>query len=284
MNLDLRDKIIIVTGGARGIGAAIVEGLAAEGAIPVIVDRIEEESWQLVNRLKASGAKASAFIGELGQEDVCQAAVVHAAGTFGRVDGLVNNAGKNDGVGLEFGSPQRFVQSLETNLLHYYNMVHFALPYLKHTQGSIVNISSKCAVTGQGNTSGYSAAKGAQLALTREWAVELLKYNIRVNAILPAEVMTPLYQEWISTFERPEETLQSINNRIPLGRRMTHSQEIANMAIFLLSAGASHITGQHMFVDGGYVHLDRALDDISQGMNGNHHPKSQLSNVNSGES
>ena len=101
--------------------------------------------------------------------------------------------------------------------------------------------------------------KGAVLGLTREWAVELLPYGIRVNAILPAEVMTPLYRQWLDTFPDPEQKLESIRNKIPLGKRMTLPAEIASMAIFLLSGRAEHITGQHLYVDGGYVHLDRAL-------------------------
>ena len=122
-----------------------------------------------------------------------------------------------------------------------------------------MNISSKTAVTGQGGTSGYTASKGAQLALTREWAVELLPYGIRVNAIVPAEVMTPQYGKWITTFPNPEEKLRNITSKIPLGKRMTEAAEIASTAVFLLSDKSAHTTGQHLYVDGGYVHLDRAL-------------------------
>ena len=144
-------------------------------------------------------------------------------------------------------------------MLHYYNMAHFALPYLKQVAGPIVNIASKTALTGQGGTSGYASSKGAILALTREWAVELLPYGIRVNAIVPSEVMTPLYRQWLSTFPNPEEKLAGIVAKIPLGKRMTRPEDIAAAVLFLLSPQAGHITAQHVFVDGGYVHLDRAL-------------------------
>jgi L-fucose dehydrogenase len=160
---------------------------------------------------------------------------------------------------LEKGSPEAFLQSVEKNVGHYYFLAHYALDALKKSKGTILNISSKTAVTGQGNTSGYVAAKGAQLALTREWAVELLPYQIRVNAIVPAEVYTPMYATWIQSFPNPEEKLDEISRRVPLQNRMTTAEEIANMALFLLSQKASHITGQHIFVDGGYTHLDRAL-------------------------
>jgi L-fucose dehydrogenase len=138
-------------------------------------------------------------------------------------------------------------------------MAHYALPHLKRARGSIVNIGSKTAVTGQGSTSGYASSKGAIMALTREWAVELLPYGIRVNTVIPAEVMTPLYRSWLDTFPNPEQKLELILSKIPLEKRMTTAEEIASMTVFLLSEKSSHTTGQHLFVDGGYVHLDRAL-------------------------
>lgn len=256
MNLHLQDKVILISGGAKGIGGAISKGLIEEGAIPVIIDPSEKEGKDLV---ELAVGKALHLPWRLFSAEDCEKAVQDAVRAFGRIDGVVNNAGANDGVGLENGSPEAFAQSIANNLHHYYSLVHFALPELKKSQGAIVNISSKTAVTGQGGTSGYVAAKGAQLALTREWAVELLPYHIRVNAILPAEVYTPMYESWIQTFPNPEEKLAEINHRIPLGKRMTTPEEIAAMAIFLLSNRASHITGQHLYVDGGYTHLDRAL-------------------------
>jgi L-fucose dehydrogenase len=171
----------------------------------------------------------------------------------------VNNAGVNDGVGLESGTYERFMASLHKNVVHYYLMAHYALPELKKSKGAIVNITSKTADTGQGNTSAYAAANGGRNALTREWAVELLKYGIRVNAIVVAECWTPLYENWIKTLANPEEKLKEIEAKIPLGSRMTTAEEIANMAAFLLSERSSHTTGQLIYVDGGYVHLDRAL-------------------------
>ena len=259
MDLGLKKKVILVTGGAKGIGAAIVRACGAEGAIPVIVDRDAEAAAQLQAALRTNSIESEPIVVELSSSDACAKAVEQTIQKFGRLDALVNNAGVNDGVGLENGTPQKFVASLERNLVHYYVMAHHALPALKATRGAIVNIASKTAVTGQGGTSGYVAAKGAILGLTREWAAELLPYGIRVNAVVPAEVMTPLYRQWLASFPDPQEKLKQVVSKIPLGKRMTTAEEIAAMVAFLISDQASHITGQHMFVDGGYVHLDRAL-------------------------
>ena len=256
MDLQLQDKVILVSGGAKGIGGAISRGLIEEGAIPVIIDPSDTEGRQLVD---LANGKALHLKKRLFSPRDAEGVVQETLSKYGRIDGLVNNAGTNDGVGLEKGSPEAFLQSVEKNVGHYYFLAHYALDALKKSKGTILNISSKTAVTGQGNTSGYVAAKGAQLALTREWAVELLPYHIRVNAIVPAEVYTPMYATWIQSFPNPEEKLEEISRRVPLQNRMTTAEEIANMALFLLSQKASHITGQHIFVDGGYTHLDRAL-------------------------
>ena len=259
MDLQLKDKVVVVSGGASGIGAAIVRGAAREGAVAVIVDKSGDTARDLECDLRKSGAQAHTIAADLTSVEACRRVIEETLDRCGRIDALVNNAGLNDRVGLENGSPEAYVKSIERNLLHYYNLAHYALPALKQTRGAIVNIASKTAVTGQGGTSGYASAKGAILALTREWAVELLPYEVRVNAVLPAEVMTPMYKTWVSTFPEPERKLEEIVSRIPLGKRMTTPDEIAAMALFLISCQAGHMTGQHLYVDGGYVHLDRAL-------------------------
>jgi L-fucose dehydrogenase len=259
MDLSLTDKVVLVTGGARGIGAAIVRALAGEGAVPVVVDRDEPAARAIEREIGASRARVEVIVADLTDVGACRRAVADALARAGRIDALVNNAGVNDRAGLEAGSPAAFVESLGRNLVHAYAMTHYALPSLKQSRGAIVNIASKVAMTGQGGTSGYAAAKGGLLALTREWAVELLPAGIRVNAVVPAEVMTPLYQEWLSGFADPRQALADITVRIPLGHRMTTADEIASAVVFLLSSRSAHTTGQHIVVDGGYVHLDRAV-------------------------
>lgn len=258
MDMGLKGKVVIVTGGASGIGAAISISLAAEGAIPVILTRSTPDP-KFMLELKANSPQAVAIVTELTDDAQCRSAVDQAVSSLGRIDGLVNNAGANDSIGLEAG-PDAFRASIERNLTHYYTMAHLCMSHLIATSGAIVNISSKTAVTGQGNTSAYAAAKGAQLALTREWAAALAKGGVRVNAVIPAECMTPLYQRWIHTFSDPEAQLSEIIERIPLGHRMTSPAELADQVVFLLSPRAGHTTGQWVFVDGGYTHLDRALE------------------------
>ena len=259
MDLQLKDKIIIVSGGAKGIGEGIVRLLAGEKAIPVIVGRNESDNIRTLQAIEIAGDKAFQVVAELSRPDECEKAVKKVIEKFNRIDGLVNNAGINDGVGLENGNYEKFMASLHKNLVHYYLLAHYALPELKKSKGAIVNITSKTAETGQGNTSAYAAANGGRNALTREWAVELLKYGIRVNAVVVAESFTPLYEKWINTLPNPEEKLKEIESKIPLGQRMTTTEEIANTVAFLLSSRSSHTTGQLIHVDGGYVHLDRAL-------------------------
>ena len=259
MNLNLHNKVILVSGGSKGIGRAISECLAQEGAIPFVVSRNLASLNEMQQSFNKKKWQLGTFQAELTQPEACTTAVEEVIKRFGRLEGLVNNAGVNDTVGLEKGNYKAFVASLHRNVIHYYLLAQQALPFLKKTKGAIVNIGSKVATTGQGNTSGYAAANGGRNALTREWALELLPYSIRVNAVIVAESFTPLYEKWINTLTNPEETLKQITEKIPLENRMTDPIEIANMVVFLLSNQSSHTTGQLLYVDGGYTHLDRAL-------------------------
>lgn len=255
MDLQLEGKRALVTGGAKGIGEAICRSLAKEGVHVCILDRDEAAAKQLVADLDTGATFQKVDLTDL--EAVKSAAKATMDWADGKLDILVNNAGVNDGAGLEDG-PEAFAASLQKNLLHAYAIVHHCIPALKRAKGSILNITSKVATTGQGNTSGYAASKGAINGLTREWALELAPHNVRVNAIAPAEVLTPLYKNWLATLDDPEETLKNIQAQIPLGRRMTEAQEIADLAVFTLSPRSAHTTGQILYPDGGYTHLDRA--------------------------
>lgn len=257
MDLGLKDKVVIVTGGGAGIGAAISQTLAEEGAVPVIFAR-RAPSDDFLAELKALSPKSGWLQADLSRDEDCRRAVTQAQNRWGQIYGLVNNAGTNDSLGLDT-PPEAFRASLDQNLLHYYTLAHLLQADLKESCGAIVNIASKTAVTGQGSTSAYVAAKAAQLGLTREWAAALAPWGVRVNAVIPAEVLTPMYEAWLQSFPDPAAQKAQITARIPLGQRMTEAREIAATTVFALSPRAAHTTGQWLFVDGGYTHLDRAI-------------------------
>lgn len=261
MDLNLTDKVIVITGGSKGIGKGIVDSVRREGAIPVILNRSPMDA-ELRADLDGGPGTYSFHQIDLAEADAIAPTIREVAGKYGRIDAVVNNAGANDNLGIEETSWREFEQSLHSNLTHYHEVVHTALPWLKKAEGSVLNIGSKTALTGQGHTSAYAAAKGAILGLTREWAAALAPDNIRVNAIVVAEAWTPLYAKWITSFgdeEEQQKRLSEITDKIPLGKRMTTVEEIGDAAAFLLSDRSSHTTGQWIHIDGGYVHLDRAL-------------------------
>jgi L-fucose dehydrogenase len=256
MDLNLKDKVVLVTGGARGIGGGIVQSFSAEGAIPVIISLEAESDSHVDQLLEEINAEHLYIQTNLCEETQIKSAIQKTIEKYGRIDVLVNNAGVNDGVSLDGGS-EAFMASLHKNVLHYYLMAHYCKDHLIKSKGNIINISSKVASAGQGNTSGYAASKGAVNALTREWAIDFAKSGVRVNAVIPAETRTPQYDEWLKTLDNPEEALAMISNSVPLESRLTTIEEMATMVVFLASSKSSHTTGQLVYVDGGYTHLDR---------------------------
>ena len=232
MDLHLKNKVVVVTGaaGIKGsIGETIVQCLANEGAIPVIVCR-NDRGYGYEKELKERGIDALFVKTDLTEPIQIENAVKSIVEKYGRIDALINNVGVNDGVGLD-ATMEDFMNSLKLNLVSFFAMTKYCLPYIKKAKGTILNIGSKVSLTGQGRTSGYAASKGGVLGLTREWAVDLIK----------------------------EEKLKSIVKKIPLENRMTAPQEIADACLFTISDRSSHTTGQFIIIDGGYVHLDRSL-------------------------
>ena len=257
MELGLQEKVIIVTGGGSGIGASVVDKLSLIGATPVIIDKSEPNDM-FYETIKKRCPRAIWKTLDLCDDKDCEYAVKDILAKLSRIDGLVNNAGINDAIGISAG-PYEFRKSLDRNLVHYYTMTNLCIMELIKTKGAIVNVSSKVVLTGQSGTSAYAAAKGGILALTREWAAEHSGSGLRVNAVIPGEVMTPMYEKWLEGFKTPDEKLKQITSRIPLEKRMTKVEELAMPIVFLLSQWAGHITGQFLVVDGGYSHLDRGL-------------------------
>ncbi|MBC8219714.1 MAG: SDR family oxidoreductase [Proteobacteria bacterium] len=255
MDLGLRNKIVLVTGGAKGIGAATVEAFSAEDCRVVLVDRDTETGTSLEKYL---GSRVSYIEADLTNLEACKKAIEQTVSLFGGLDVLVNNAGFNDGLGLET-PPEDFMISVQNNLLHVYAMTHYALPQLRKGPGCLVNLGSKVSETGQGHTSAYAAAKGAISALTREWAVALAPDKIRVNCVIPAECLTDQYEQFFQSQAKPEAAKKAIADIVPFEKRLTTPEEIAQTIVFLASDRSSHTTGQLVFVDGGYTHFDRAV-------------------------
>lgn len=260
MDLGLKGKVVVITGAAGkegSIGHTILRSLAEEGATPAVIDR-NDRGFGYVDKIKEDGIDAIFCKTDLTDPEQVKKAMETIAEKYGRIDAVINNVGVNDGVGLD-ASYEEFMDSLKLNMVSYFLVVKHALPWLIKSKGNILNIGSKVAQTGQGRTSGYAAAKGGVLGLTREWAVDLIKDGIRSNAIIIAESWTPSYDSWIKTLPNWEEKLKSIVKKIPLENRMTTTQEIADVCLFTISERSSHTTGQFITVDGGYVHLDRSL-------------------------
>ncbi|MGL1886260.1 MAG: SDR family oxidoreductase [Reichenbachiella sp.] len=260
MDLELKGKIVLITGaaGLKGsIGETILRSLAEEGAIPAVIDR-NDRGYEYINEAQSKGIDGIFVKTDVTNPEEIEEAVSTVVKKYGRIDVVINNVGVNDGVGLE-SSYEDFMNSLKLNMVSYFLVVKYSLPYLKESKGNILNVGSKVAYTGQGNTSGYAAAKGGVLSLTREWAVDLIKYGIRVNCLIIAECWTPAYDNWIKTMENGEEIMEGIKAKIPLENRMTMPQELADQVLFTISNRSTHTTGQHIFTDGGYTHLDRAL-------------------------
>ncbi|WP_209400113.1 SDR family oxidoreductase [Pseudozobellia sp. WGM2] len=260
MDLKLKDKVVVICGAAGkegSIGETILSRLVDEGAIPAIIDR-NDRGYQYAEKIQKKGIDALFCKTDVTKPEEIENAIRTIAEKYGRIDVVLNNVGVNDGVGLD-ASYEEFMQSLKLNMVSYFLIVKHALPFLKKSKGNILNIGSKVALTGQGRTSGYAASKGGVLALTREWAVDLVPFGIRSNAIIIAESWTPSYDSWIKTLPNGEAKLKSIVKKIPLENRMTETLEIADTCLFTISERSSHTTGQFIFVDGGYVHLDRAL-------------------------
>jgi L-fucose dehydrogenase len=260
MDLNLKGKVVVISGaaGLKGsIGETILHNLASEGAIPAVIDR-NHRGHDYIEALRLQGVDGLFIKTDVTKPDQIEDAIKAIIDKYQRIDVVINNVGVNDGVGFS-ASYEQFMESLKLNMVSYFLVVKHALPMLIQSRGNILNIGSKVALTGQGGTSAYAASKGGVLALTREWSVDLIRHGIRVNAIIIAESWTPSYQDWIDTLENGEEKLKSIVKKIPLGNRMTTPQEIADLCLFTISERSSHTTGQFIFVDGGYVHLDRSL-------------------------
>lgn len=246
------NKVVIVTGGAAGIGRGCVEVFHAEGARVAIVDRDAGSAEQLAGSLNATRARsAAAYACDVANATQLQQVIHEAANHFGRLDCLINNAGIHPPDTPLDKMPLADAQhTMAVNFFSTYVASQTALPYLRKSRGTIVNMSSMTAVLGQKNSAAYAASKGAQLSFTKALALEVAPDGVRVNAVLPSNVDTPLMRAWAGTLADPQSALDRMAQLQPLGR-MAVPQEIGRVCLFLASEDASFITGQGIEADGG---------------------------------
>ena len=248
----LAGHVAIVTGSARGLGQALAEGLARQGARVVLCDRNEEGARAAAERIVASGGQAASTFVDVSDRASAEALVRFAVEQFGRVDVLVNNAAIDIIEPAEEVTPEGWDQVVGVDLTGVFNVTQNVVRQMLRQGGggSIISISSIAALVGIRGLASYSAAKGGVTQLTRQLAVELAQHNIRVNAIAPG------YLENIMEGARAEHANPDMEGRIrartPLGRRAKLS-ELVGPVIFLASDAASYVTGAILRVDGGYT-------------------------------
>ena len=249
----LENKVAIVTGAAGGIGEAIARALAAAGAAVVVADINDAASKAVAESLRGGGGQAICQHTDVGSSADIERLVAAAVAHFGKLDILVNNAGiALPGAAADI-SEEDWTRTLNINLSSVWRGMKYAIPpMLNNGGGSIINISSTQSLLGFKGWAAYAAAKGGINALTQQAAVDYAAQNIRINAIAPGTVMTPLNEQIFAEMDDPQPLIDHWNSLHPLGR-FAQPEEVAAAAVFLAGDGASFITGEVLRVDGGQV-------------------------------
>ncbi|MGI6160718.1 MAG: SDR family NAD(P)-dependent oxidoreductase [Christensenellales bacterium] len=248
--MKLAGKVAIVTGSSKGIGEGIARAFSAEGAKIVVVCRNIIEGQAMAKQLGSDNGNAICIKADVSDSGSVQNMIEEAVKAFGRIDILVNNAGYHNSKDIENTSDEEWDFIQRTNLYSTFYCSKYALPHLKKTHGNIIHISSMVALVGQANAGAYSATKGGQIGMTRNMAVDLSKYGIRVNAICPGWIQTPLLDDWFAQQEDEQASRRYIDQRHPLGRVGT-IEDCGKAALYLASEDASFVTGVVLNLDGG---------------------------------
>lgn len=246
----LKDKVAIVTGSSKGIGAGIGHVFSQEGAKVVVVCRNEAEGTLMAQQLGSAEGNAVFIKTDVTSSESIQELIKKTVDIFGKIDIVINNAGYHLSKSIEHTSEEEWEFIQKTNLYSTFRCSKYAIPYLKETKGNIINISSMVGLVGQPNAGAYSATKGGQIAMTKNMAIDLAPYGIRVNAICPGWIQTPLVEDWFSQQEDPDASRAYIYAQHPLGRIGT-SEECGKAALYLASDDAAFVTGITLNIDGG---------------------------------
>ena len=249
--MKLEGKVAIITGGSKGIGLGCSRVFAKYGCKVAIAARGEEDGEKAVSAMRDAGHDAVFVKCDVTSEKDMQALVDKTVERFGRLDVMVNNAGWHPpAMSIEETSVEDFESLVRLNLTSTFMGCKFALPHLRKTKGSIVNVSSEVAVIGQAAAVSYVSTKSGQIGMTRALALDLARDGVRVNAVCPAGVMTPLMQEWADSEYDPEAALAQVDRWHPRGSMGT-IEELGEVCAFLASSESSFVTGQVICPDGG---------------------------------
>jgi NAD(P)-dependent dehydrogenase (short-subunit alcohol dehydrogenase family) len=245
-------KTALVTGGAMGIGGAVAELLAARGAKVVILDRSTEAAEKQAASIASRGGTAVAIQVDVSRDGEVASAVARVAETFGGIDIVSNNAGIQRYGTVETTSEAEWDEVMNVNLKSVYLVCHHAIAHLRKARGTIVNMASVQSFATQQNVAAYTTSKHALIGLTRSMALDFAGHGVRVNAVAPGSVDTPMLNWAIGLDPDPDALMRTVHAMHPLGR-IASPAEIAEAVAFLASPRASFVTGATLVVDGGLL-------------------------------
>jgi NAD(P)-dependent dehydrogenase (short-subunit alcohol dehydrogenase family) len=249
--MKLQGKVAIMTGGTKGIGLGCAKIFAKYGCKAVMAARGQEAGEAAEQELTKEGLDVVFQKCDVMSEENMRSLIDGTAERFGRLDCIVNNAGWHPPtMTVDDTSVEDFERLLRLNLTSTFMGCKFAVPHLRKTRGSIINMSSEVGLIGQAAAPSYVTTKAGQVGLTKALALDLAPEGVRVNAVCPAGVMTPLMRDWADTQYDPKAALEMVDSWHPIGRMAT-IEEIGEVCAFLASEEASFITGQAICPDGG---------------------------------